>query len=423
METVFTITGLTAAIRELLENQIGEVEVEGEISNFRRQNSGHLYFTLKDSSAQLRGVMFRGEAGYLRFEPRDGQMVVARGQITVYAARGEYQLRVRSLKPKGKGSLQEQFGALKRKLEAEGLFSAERKRLLPAFPRRIGIVTSPTGAALRDFLNVIGRRCPRMELQVFGVRVQGQGAAEEIAMAVREFNRLGEVDVIVLARGGGSLEDLWAFNEEVLARVLAESEIPTVSAVGHEIDFTIADFVADLRAPTPSAAAELLGRGDEEWRDGLESFQNRLDRAVRGKLSDLRWRWKGLEQHYIFKEPRRLVEQWSQRLDETESRLLRGMGVVLGSARERGERAERRWRRISPELRLKQLRERLRERETQLRLLSPQSTLERGYAIVFDSDRKVIRRAEGVKEGEEVTVRMVDGEFSAGRLQKKNKLK
>lgn len=423
METVFTITGLTAAIRELLENQIGEVEVEGEISNFRRQNSGHLYFTLKDSSAQLRGVMFRGEAGYLRFEPRDGQMVVARGQITVYAARGEYQLRVRSLKPKGKGSLQEQFGALKRKLEAEGLFSAERKRLLPAFPRRIGIVTSPTGAALRDFLNVIGRRCPRMELQVFGVRVQGQGAAEEIAMAVREFNRLGEVDVIVLARGGGSLEDLWAFNEEVLARVLAESEIPTVSAVGHEIDFTIADFVADLRAPTPSAAAELLGRGDEEWRDGLESFQNRLDRAVRGKLSDLRWRWKGLEQHYIFKEPRRLVEQWSQRLDETESRLLRGMGVVLGSARERWERAERRWRRISPELRLKQLRERLRERETQLRLLSPQSTLERGYAIVFDSDRKVIRRAEGVKEGEEVTVRMVDGEFSAGRLQKKNKLK
>lgn len=423
METVFTITGLTAAIRELLENQIGEVEVEGEVSNFRRQNSGHLYFTLKDSSAQLRGVMFRGEAGYLRFEPRDGQMVVARGQITVYAARGEYQLRVRSLKPKGKGSLQEQFGALKRKLEAEGLFSAERKRLLPAFPRRIGIVTSPTGAALRDFLNVIGRRCPRMELQVFGVRVQGQGAAEEIAMAVREFNRLGEVDVIVLARGGGSLEDLWAFNEEVLARVLAESEIPTVSAVGHEIDFTIADFVADLRAPTPSAAAELLGRGDEEWRDGLESFQNRLDRAVRGKLSDLRWRWKGLEQHYIFKEPRRLVEQWSQRLDETESRLLRGMGVVLGSARERWERAERRWRRISPELRLKQLRERLRERETQLRLLSPQSTLERGYAIVFDSDRKVIRRAEGVKEGEEVTVRMVDGEFSAGRLQKKNKLK
>lgn len=417
METVFTITGLTAAIRELLENQIGEVEVEGEISNFRRQNSGHLYFTLKDTLAQLRGVMFRGEAAYLRFEPRDGQLVVAKGQITVYPARGEYQLRVRSLKPKGKGSLQDQFEALKRKLEAEGLFSAERKRPLPLFPRKVGIVTSPTGAALRDFLNVIGRRCPRIAIQVFGARVQGQGAAEEIALAVREFNRRGEVDVIVLARGGGSLEDLWAFNEEVLARVLAESGIPTVSAVGHEIDFTIADFVADFRAPTPSAAAELLGRSDEEWRGDLDAFQNRLNRGVQGKLADLRWRWKGLEQHYIFKEPRRMVEQWSQRLDETESRLLRGMGVVLGSARERWERSERRWGRISPESRLKQLKERLRERETQLRLLSPQSTLERGYAIVFDADRKVIRKAGEVKEGEKVTVRMVDGEFSAGRLQ------
>jgi len=416
MESVFTITGLTAAIRELLEDQIGEIEVEGEMSNFRRQNSGHLYFTLKDASAQLKGVMFRGEAGYLRFEPQDGQLVVARGEITVYAARGEYQLRVRSLKPKGKGSLQEQFEALKRKLELEGLFAAERKKLLPLFPRKVAIVTSPTGAALRDFLNIISRRCPRLHVQVFGVRVQGHGAGEEIAAALGELKKRAEVEVILVARGGGSLEDLWSFNEEVVARAIAEMEVPVISAVGHEVDFTIADFVADLRAPTPSAAAELISRADQEWRDELGAFEKRLYRGVLGQVDDLRWRWKSLGQHYIFKEPRRMVEQWNLKLDEQENRLLRGMNSLLAHARQRWERGQRRWQKLSPEARLSSFREKLKERETQLRLLSPQSTLERGYAIVYGPDGKILRRGAGVNEGDKIKVHMADGDFTAKRL-------
>jgi exodeoxyribonuclease VII large subunit len=410
-DRALSVTELTAAIRDLLEGQIGDVRVEGEISNFRRQASGHCYFTLKDAGAQLRAVMFRGSSGKLPFEPQDGIAVVASGEISVYAARGEYQIVVRSLRPKGKGSLQEQFEALKRKLAAEGLFDPERKRPLPEFPERIAIVTSPTGAALRDFLQILGRRSPRLRVQVYGAKVQGQGAAEEVAAAIKEINLRDDVDVIVVARGGGSLEDLWAFNEEPLARAIAASQIPIISGVGHEIDFTIADFVADLRAPTPSAAAELVSRADAEWREELAGQTQRLTREVQARLGDFRWRWKQVAGHYAFREPKRIVEQWYQRLDESEGRLRRGIQIAFDRKKEESKTLQARWSRVDPRDRVRMLRQNLEHRRAQLRLLSPQAVLERGYAIVFTPEKQVVRSIKTAQKEDELMVRLSDGEL------------
>src|SRR3989338_1364028 len=251
---VLTVSALTAQLRVVLEERFPAVWVEGEISNYRLYGSGHAYFTLKDADAQLRCALFRTRGRRIRFEPADGLHVMAFGSVEVYAQRGEYQLVVELLEPKGLGALQLAFEQLKARLEAEGLFDAGRKRALPRFPRKIGIVTSPSGAALRDILRVIGRRFGGLHIVIAGCRVQGDGAAAEIAQAIRDLDALGDVDVVIVGRGGGSLEDLWAFNEEVVARAIAASTAPVVSAVGHEVDFTIADFVADLRAPTPPAA-------------------------------------------------------------------------------------------------------------------------------------------------------------------------
>jgi len=265
-----SITALTATIRELLETGIGEVWIAGEISNFRAPGSGHLYFTLKDETATLAAVMFQREAGRIGFALQDGQAVLARGTVTVYEARGQYQLQVAEVRTRGQGSLQQRFEELKRRLQAENLFALERKRPLPVFPEIIGVVTSLQGAVLQDMLQILQRRAPGIRIRVRGVRVQGTGAAEEIAEAIAAFSGAGEnIDLLVVARGGGSLEDLWAFNEEIVARALAACPVPTISAVGHETDFTMADFVADLRAPTPSAAAELLTRDWTEWRETI----------------------------------------------------------------------------------------------------------------------------------------------------------
>jgi exodeoxyribonuclease VII large subunit len=381
---VLTVSEITRRIKALLEDNFPAVWVEGEISNLRVADSGHAYFTLKDAGAQLSAVMWRGVAGKLNFKLADGMQVVAFGEVSVYEKRGQYQLAVTQLLPKGLGALQLAFEELKRKLAAEGLFDPARKKPLPALPRCIGVVTSPTGAAIRDFLNIIGRRFPNLRIIISPVRVQGAGAAEEIAGAIDEFNALNLVDVIVVTRGGGSLEDLWPFNEEVVARALARSRIPTVSAVGHEIDFTIADFVADLRAPTPSAAAELVVRAKEEYAGQLREFQKRLDKDLRLWLSETRRRLA----HCILRHPAELIRQYHQQVDDLSHRLAQATGVAFDGQRVRVETAR-----------------------GKLELLSPKSTLGRGYSITRLPDGHIVRTIKAVKPGSEVRTLVSDGEF------------
>lgn len=408
-DRTYSVCELTYRIRDLLEGEVGEVWVEGEISNFKAHTSGHCYFTLKDEQAQISAVMFRGDVARLGFVPEDGQRVAVYGMVTVYAPRGNYQIRATRMVPKGAGNLQEQFERLKRKLAEEGLFEEGRKRRLPVFPEKVGIITSPTGAALRDFLNIVRRRCPRLAVQVFGVHVQGREAAGEIVFAVEELNRRGEVDVIVLARGGGSLEDLWSFNEEAVARAVAVSEIPTVSAVGHEVDFTICDFVADLRAPTPSAAAELVSEADEVWFERLEKLAAQASRACENRVKEQRWRWKHLAEHYVFREPRRVVEIYSQKLDEIGERLKIALETQAQKKKERFEVLNQRWRRMSPEGELKARREKLEVFENQLRMLSPEATVKRGYAMVLDAQGGLIKRKAQAESQEELEIRLSDG--------------
>ena len=316
-----SVTDLTSTIRDLLESSLGEIWVAGEISNFRSPGSGHLYFTLKDATATLSAVMFQHEARRIGFALQDGQAVLARGTITVYEARGQYQIQVAEIRPRGQGSLQQRFEELKRRLEVENLFDLDRKRPLPVFPEAIGIVTSLQGAVLQDMLQILQRRAPGIRIFVRGVRVQGPGAAQEIAEAIGAFSTEQNVDLLVVARGGGSLEDLWAFNEEVVARALADCHVPTVSAVGHETDFTIADFVADLRAPTPSAAAEMLTRDWSEWRETVAKLRVRLERTTRQVLGHHRRQLDQMASSYALREPRRVVRQWAQRLDDLQENM------------------------------------------------------------------------------------------------------
>jgi exodeoxyribonuclease VII large subunit len=406
---ILTVSALTEAVREVLESEIGAVQVQGEISNFRRQPSGHLYFTLKDEGAQLAAVMFRGDARGLSFEPRDGDQVIARGEITVYAPRGNYQLRVTTLRPQGRGSLQERFEALKRKLQAEGLFDSARKRPLPAFPRRIAVITSPSGAALQDFLNILGRRCPRIAVTVFGVRVQGVGAHQEAIAALQAIAADGGFDVVVITRGGGSLEDLWEFNEEALARAIAACPVPVISGVGHEIDFTICDFVADLRAPTPSAAAELLSRADEEWRADLAHLQDKLERSCREQLAAARRRLDQCRNHYVFREPVRIVHQWAQRLDDLAQRLRTDLITQYRRRAERLAALRQTWQAVDPRRRLAETRRRLQSLEGQLRSLSPDATLARGYTMALAPDGTLLRSAAHAAKTNAFTVRFHDG--------------
>ncbi len=277
---ILTISELTLKIKKHLEEGFDEVWVEGEISNFRSPSSGHYYFTLKDEKSQIRAVIFKFMGRYLKFDPHDGLQVICRGRINVYEPRGEYQLILDYMEPKGIGALQLAFEQLKEKLQKEGLFDPDNKKPLPLLPQKIGIVTSPTGAAIKDILNVIGRRFPNVEILINPVKVQGEGSAQEIAIAIEELNHIPGIDVIILTRGGGSLEDLWSFNEEIVARAIYRSSIPVVSAVGHEIDFTIADFVADLRVPTPSAAGELVVKDKVELTNLVESLSNRLEKHM-----------------------------------------------------------------------------------------------------------------------------------------------
>ena len=388
-----TVGGLTAAIRELLEEGIGEVWVAGEISNLRAPGSGHLYFTLKDASATLAAVMFQREARRIGFALADGQAVLVRGTITVYEARGQYQVQVAEVRPRGQGSLQQRFEELKRRLTEEGLFALERKRALPVFPEVIGVVTSGQGAVLQDMLRILERRAPGIRILVRDVRVQGLGAAQEIAEAVAAFSEAGKVDLVIIARGGGSLEDLWAFNEEPVARALAACTVPTISAVGHETDFTIADFVADLRAPTPSAAAELLTRDWSEWRETVAKLRARLDRATRQVLVNHRHRLERLAASSALREPARVVRQWAQRLDDLRENLKDGARRAILSRRQTLQLLKTQLDAHQPKRELERRRAHLEHLAARLRTLGPQATLDRGYALVLDAEGLPIRRA------------------------------
>jgi len=401
---VLTVIELTRQIRRLLETEIGDVTVEGEISNWHVAASDHAYFVLKDAEASIRCVMFRPAVARLKFTPADGQKVEVRGRVSVYEARGEYQIIVERIVEQGLGALFEAFLRLKEKLEKEGLFDPAHKKPLPFLPRRIGVITSPTGAAIRDILNILGRRFANVHVLLWPVRVQGEGAAEEIAHALREMDRRQLVDVMICGRGGGSIEDLWAFNEEIVARAIHDCRTPVISAVGHEIDFTIADFVADLRAPTPSAAAELVVQNQVELLEKLQALDHRLDQLVVSRVKYLRTHLEGLLQSYALEQPRFRLEQLQQRTDDFLARLETQAHHVLELSRhrlvgllERLAASARAWSRaaavalVERERRchravLEQLarqKVRLDGLMESLEMLGPQATLERGYSLVI----------------------------------------
>ena len=399
-----SVGDLTATIRELLETSLGEIWVAGEISNFRAPGSGHLYFTLKDETATLSAVMFQREAKRAGFALGDGQAVLVKGTITVYEARGQYQIQVTEIRPRGQGSLQQRFEELKRRLAAENLFDLERKRELPVFPEVIGIVTSLQGAVLQDMLRILQRRAPGIAIRVRGVRVQGVGAAQEIAEAIAAFSADNNVDLVVIARGGGSLEDLWAFNEEPVARAMAACRVPTISAVGHETDFTIADFVADLRAPTPSAAAELLTRDWTEWREEIAGLRARLDRTTQQILGEHRRNLTRLASSYALREPRRVVRQWAQRLDDLRQNLHFGAHRLIESQQHALRVLKARLEVHHPARDLARRRAHLGHLAARLRALGPQGTLDRGYALVLDQAGHPIAKAEKKLEGQPVRI-------------------
>jgi len=432
---VWTVRALIAAVRTHLEREYTDAWVEGEISNCRAQSSGHIYFTLKDANAQLRVVMFSSKARLLRFRPTDGMQVVVRGRVTVYEERGDLQLAAEYIEPKGAGGLQVAFEQLKAKLEAEGLFAAERKKAIPSLPSRIGIVTSPQAAALRDILNILQRRHHTANAVIYPAQVQGDSAAAEVAAGVRYFNQSRSVEVIIVGRGGGSAEDLAAFNDESLARTVAASEIPVISAVGHETDFTIVDFVADLRAPTPSAAAELVIRSRVEIESQAEAVRERLVRAMERRLLEARHALMERAQDGAFARMMDLIRQRQQKVDDLTYRLERGERQALELTRRRWETlaaAVRHYdlRRVLAGIRgeldagtaavaaamrnqLLQNKVRIERMARALETLSPLAILDRGYALVFDASGQLVKDAAQVKRGDEIKARVARGEILA----------
>ena len=429
---ILTVSELTLEIKHHLEEGFGEIWVEGEISNFRSPSSGHYYFTLKDGKSQIRGVIFRFMGRYLKFEPQDGLAVICRGKISVYEPRGEYQLILDYMEPKGIGALQLAFEQLKEKLEKEGLFDAARKKPLPLLPKKIGIVTSPTGAAIRDLLNVIGRRFPNVGILINPVKVQGEGSAQEIAAAIYELNTIPEIDVIVVARGGGSLEDLWAFNEEIVARAIDHSSLPVISAVGHEIDFTIADFVADLRAPTPSVAGELVVKDKAELSHLIDSLSSRLSNQMMHFLETVKNQFGFLKKG--LPDLRLKISDLQLRIDDLSSRLT---PHILQSFELKKEMLGGRRVRLllrNPQLKvgeylksvslcekslidsvylmLNRLRQVLERYLGELDSLSPLSVLQRGYSItrLFPS-YKIVKDNKMVSVGDKVNIVLGKGEI------------
>jgi exodeoxyribonuclease VII large subunit len=485
---IWKVSDLTTRIRELLEGNLSDISVEGEVSNCRAAQSGHYYFTLKDARAQIRCVCFRDQMRGIKCKPEDGLHITVRGSLGVYDARGEYQIYVTNIDPVGLGALQLAFEQLKKRLLEEGLFDEARKKLLPVLPRCIGVVTSPSGAAIRDILRVLKRRFPNAQVTLFPVKVQGAGAAVEIVQALRYFNRVKTIDVLILARGGGSLEDLWTFNEETVARAISESLIPIITGVGHETDFTIADFVSDLRAPTPSAAAEIVVRSRDEFERHIAEHARRIAQQMRFHLSQWKHHVRDLQTHrgfrqldFLLRGHRQLVDDYSnsltiglrlrlamarQRVTEANAHIasfdLRGRAAVLRrhidlqrrnlrtaldrvvtrkhralnlvqmrfaalDLRARVAGFRRNWERDAKEMQIRfdrvlvAKRRRLESAMMQLEERSPFKILERGYSIAYDSAGKVLRSADRVALGDEISLRLARGELAATVRSKKSK--
>ncbi|HWC15873.1 MAG TPA: exodeoxyribonuclease VII large subunit [Terriglobales bacterium] len=437
---IFTVRDLVATVRTALEREYTDVWIGGEISNYRPADSGHLYFTLKDGEAQLRVVMFRTQARLLRFRPDNGMEVVARGRVTIYESRGELQLIAEYLEPKGAGALQIAFEQLKARLAAEGLFDQSRKKAIPVLPRSIGVVTSPRGAAIHDMLNVLRRRHAMARLLIYPAQVQGEAAATDVAAGIRYFNKSRKVDVIVIARGGGSLEDLAAFNNEGLARVIANSELPVISAIGHETDFTIADFVSDLRAPTPSAAAEMVISARQQLEEQIGSLLRRLEHGIRYRLMLNRQRFQELGEHRAVMRITDAVRRRQQRLDDLANRLFVTERDLLQRDRRRLELAAIRLRHhdlrrvfqgvekdlqtLSAQLQrsmravLFSRRAHWERTSSRLEALSPLKILERGYSVVFDPAGKLVTDSGQVSVGDELNVRLARGTLDARVVKK-----
>lgn len=428
-----TVSELARQARHLLESSFMQVWVEGELSSLSRPSSGHWYFSLKDQRAQIRCAMFRGFNQRIRQLPREGDQVRIRGKVSLYESRGDFQIIVEHMEPAGLGALQQAFEALKARLHAEGLFAVERKKPLPETPRHIGVVTSPTGAAIHDILTVLGRRCPGIPVTLYPTAVQGQAATAGIVAAIDRAVRHNQADVLIVGRGGGSLEDLWCFNEEAVARALAACPIPTVSAVGHEVDVTIADFVADLRAPTPSAAAEKISPDQSVWLTRLADTRQRLVQAI---TRQLRQQHTGVDQLAArLRDPRRQLQDKAQRLDEMELRFRQAMAQRLASDRQRSEHLGHRLLAIRPDRRIdeqsrrlaqigehlqaamaRQLRDRNQHMETVARTLnavSPLAVLGRGYAIVSSDRQAVVRDPATLQPGDTIQARLAGGSLTA----------
>jgi len=388
---VYSVSELTREVKQMLEGHFPPLWIEGEISNFKRHSSGHFYFSLKDADAQIGCVMWRGRNQTLIFRPEDGMKVTAMGNVTVYERQGRYQLDVMFLQPAGVGELQLAFERLKKRLHAEGLFDSSYKQKIPDFPQRIGVVTSPTGAAFQDIVSVIRRRFPAVQIVLYPARVQGVGAAEEIARGIADLNASDQVDVIIVGRGGGSLEDLWAFNEEIVARAIFSSHLPVISAVGHEIDFSISDFVADLRAPTPSAAAELVVRDRDELRQILFHRGTGMWKHLRRRIEIGRERVNALKGRYAFRLPENLLRENRQRLDDLRSIMQRGYQYRLENAYSK-----------------------VTELQSRLNALNPEAVLERGYSITTRiPDGSVIRTVQQVEIDTPVKIRFSKGAVKA----------
>lgn len=432
---VLTVSEFTEALRELMEREFGLVWISGEISGTKLASSGHYYFTLKDREAQLKAVCFRGTARYLKFKPQDGVAVIARGRLDVYPGRGDYQLIVETLEPRGYGALQFAFEQLKKRLAMEGLFEASRKRPLPKLPQRIGLVTSPRGAVIQDMLNILARRFPGLHIRLFPALVQGEGSVEAVCRGIEYFSRTRWAQVVIVARGGGSLEDLWAFNEERVARAIAACAVPVISAVGHETDFTIADFVADLRAPTPSAAAELVICTRAQLLEQVEGCRRKLIQATRYRLVQTARRLEEVGVDRAATVLHRAINRRAQRVDDLE---YRGRDLVRSSLeahKRRVRELESRLRRQDVRLRFAELRHRVerarRSMEQCIRLrlakaenrlsppaahltqLSPLKILDRGYALVQTGDGALVRSPEDAPVGADVRIRLAKGQIGA----------
>jgi len=426
---VVTVSQLTALVRELLEDNFEHLWVEGEVSNLAQPTSGHVYFTLKDAGATVRCVMFKSSARATKFRLADGMKILLRARMTVYDQRGEYQLVVEYVEPLGLGALQLAFQQMRERLAKEGLFAAELKKPLPALPATVGIVTSPTGAAIHDILNVIGRRHASLRILIAPVRVQGEGAAGEIARAIADLNGYPGTDVIIVARGGGSMEDLWSFNEEIVARAIAASRLPVISAVGHEVDVTIADLVADLRAPTPSAAAELVVSSKSQLAADCDALERRLQLAMQRRLATVAAKLEILT--LSLKDPAATVERFMQRLDDLQGRAEASLAELMRSGWQRVEAAEYALQLCSPEraigaaaaktdnlslrihatmrAQIEQAHASLAAAAGRLEALSPLAVLQRGYAVVFKTSGATVKSVRQLGAGENIAVRFADG--------------